>query len=137
MLLRLSIPDFLERLDTLLKAIDPQNLTYQNIKNPPFITGGRITEEHITPDLKGRKIPFPGHTGLYGNIEGLLNLFTQATNGSIITPDELKTLLKQPYQDPIVYNEDDTPFKNPNGGNLYTAKTAGFYRVPKNITAPN
>lgn len=137
MILRLSIPDFLERLDTILNIIDKDNLTYKNLENKVLITGGKLGLEYITPDTKGRGIPFPGHTGLYGNIEGLLNLYQKITNNSILTPTELSLLLKQPYSDPTVYNLDGTKIISKTGIPLYTAKVGGFYRSPSNITDPN
>ena len=138
MILRLSIPDFLDRLDQLLLTIDNNNLTYQNIINKDLITGGKIGSEHITPDPKGRDILFPGHTGLYSNIEGIMNFFNKAfyTN-SILTKEELDLLLKQPYTDPHVYNKDGNIAINKNGSNLYIAKVGGLYRKPNNIIDPS
>lgn len=138
MILRLSIPDFLERLDTILNIIDKNNLTYKNIEKKNIITGGRLGLEYFTPDTKGRNIPFPGHAGLYGNIEGLLNLFNQTfyTN-NIITKEELEILLTQPYQDPYIYDKNGNKAISKSGNNQYIAKIAGVYRKPKNIYDEN
>lgn len=134
MILRLSIPDFLERLDTILNIIDPDNLTYKNIENKQLITGGRLGLEYMTPDTKGRDILFPGHTGLYGNIEGLLNLFKKIffTN-DFLTKEELERLLKVPYNNPNVYNKDGSRAISKNGSPQYMAKVGGIYRTPTNI----
>lgn len=134
MILRLSIPDFLDRLDTILNLIDGDNLTYKNTSFKDKITGGRLGLEYFTPDTKGRGIDFPGHTGLYGNIEGLLNLFYQIffTN-NILTKEELEILLKVPYNDPSVYTKDGTRAVSKNGSMQYMAKTSGIYRTPTNM----
>ena len=137
MILRLSIPEFLERLDYVLSLIDPTNLTYKNTEFKELITGGKFSQEYITPDLKGRDILFPGHTGLYGNITGLLNLFTKILNNQILTKEELDLLLKQPYTDPIVYTKLGNIATSKNGSTQYMAKVAGFYRKPNNITDSN
>lgn len=138
MILRLSIKDFLERLDIVLNIIDPYNLTYKNIENKDLITGGKLNYEYITPDTKGRGIPFPGHTGLYGNIEGLLNLFNKIfyTN-DILTKEELELLLKQPYDDSTTYTKLGNVATSKNGSTLYMAKVAGIYRKPNNIVDSN
>ena len=134
MILRLSIPDFLERLDAVLNFIDPYNLTYKNLENKALITGGRHNLEHITPDTKGRDILFPGHTGMYGNIKGLLNLFKKVffTN-DILTKEELERLLSVPYDNPNVYNKDGSRAIGKNGSLQYMAKVGGIYRAPTNI----
>lgn len=138
MILRLSTNDFLERLDIVLKLIDPNNLTYNNIENRDLITGGKLNSEHITPDPKGRGIIFPGHTGLYGNIEGLLNLFSKVFySNTILSKEELNLLLSQPYPDPITYTKLGNVATSKNGSPLYMAKVAGIYRKPNNITNPN
>lgn len=138
MILRLSIEDFLERLDILLKLIDTNNLTYNNIDNKDLITGGKLNFEHITPDTKGRGILFPGHTGLYGNIEGLLNLFSKIFYSDIIlSKKELELLLRQPYHDPTTYTKLGNVATSKNGSPLYMAKVAGIYRKPDNIDNPN
>ncbi len=128
MILRLVIPDFLNKLDTLLQEIDSTNLTYKTNNKKENITGGKINEEYITPDLKGREITFPGHTGLYGNISGLLNLYDKLMNtDTILTKEEKEILLKQPYPLPIIYNKEKNKYQ-------YLNKVAGLYRVPKGIT---
>lgn len=138
MILRLSIKDFLERLDIVLKLIDPNNLTYKNTENKKIITGGKINCEHITPDPKGREILFPGHTGLYGNIEGLLNLFSKIFySNTILSKEELDLLLSQPYHDPITYTKLGNIATSKNGNPLYMAKVAGIYRKPNNIIDSN
>jgi len=134
MILRLSIPNFLEKLNTLLSYIDSINLTYKTNSTQKNITGGRINEEYITPDQKGRTIPFPGHTGLYGNIQGLLNLMTKIFyTESILSKEEQTLLLKQPYPDPRVYSKDGTPLPGKNNTYKYMAKIAGIYRKPTGI----
>ena len=138
MILRLSINNFLDKLDNLISTIDKNNLTYKNLEQKENITGGKLTEEFITQDQKGRSIPFPGHTGLYGNITGLLNLF----NGIIFTESilynkEKEQLFKQPYIDPIVYNKDGSIKVGKKKLTMYTAKIAGIYRKPKGITEEN
>ena len=134
MILRLSVPDFLDRLDELLMSIDKNNLTYKNIENIYNITGGKFGEEYITPDTKGRGILFPGHTGVYGNIEGLLNLFDNIFyNNKILTLEERETLLRQPYIDPVVYNKAGKQMVGKNNSLQYMAKVAGVYRKPLNI----
>lgn len=133
MILRLSIHDFLDKLNNLLNLIDEQNLTYLNLENNNNITGGKLEEEHLTPDRKGREIPFPGHTGIYGNITGLLNLFYKLLyTNDILNEDSREQLLKQPYQDPRVYNKDGSQIIRNNKA-YYTAKIAGLYRKPKGI----
>ncbi len=135
MILRQIIPNFLSELDSLLLNIDNKNLTYKNkVSN---ITGGKIGEENITPDPKGREITFPGHTGLYGNITGLLNLFSKITEtSSILTEEEKNILLKQPYQDPIVYNLDGTPKIARSNNPEYITKVAGLFRMPYGTKPP-
>lgn len=138
MILRLSIPEFLTKLDNLLSKIDNKNLSYDWINNKKNITGGKIESEYITPDPKGKKIFFPGHTGLYGNIEGLLNLFEKTFyEETIISKEEKEYLLKQPYQDPIVYSKDGTQLLGKNQSPQYMAKIAGIYRKPTGITDLN
>ena len=135
MILRQIIPNFLMKLDTLIQEIDANNLTYDNERKKDNITGGKINEEYITPDSKGRGIPFPGHTGLYGNIEGLLNLFFKITNtDTILTKKELETLLKEPYKEPIVYKINNQPLIVNNNRLRYICKTAGFQKIPYNLT---
>ena len=130
MILRQIIPNFIQELEQLLQQIDNQNLTY--INNTPNITGGTKNNEHITPDKKGREIIFPGHTGLYGNITGLLNLFDKLTHTNIILTEQEKELLwKQPYTDPYIYDKEN------NKTQKYMAKIAGIYRLPKGITTPS
>lgn len=138
MILRLSINDFISRLDIVLNLIDSNNLTYNNIDNRDLITGGKLNFEHITPDSKGRGILFPGHTGLYGNIEGLLNLFSKIFySDTILSKEELDLLLSQPYPDPITYTKLGNVATSKNGSPLYMAKVAGIYRKPNNIVSPN
>lgn len=138
MILRLSIPDFLPKLDKLLNKIDSKNLTYDWNKNKSNITGGKINAEYITPDPKGRTIPFPGHTGLYGNIDGLLNLIDKVFyQDIIITIQEKETLLKQPYPNPMVYTKEGTQLLGKNQSPQYMAKIAGIYRKPTGITDIN
>ena len=134
MILRLSINDFLKKLNDLLQIIDKNNLTYQNFTYKDNITGGKLEEEYITPDRKGRDIPFPGHTGLYGNITGLLNLFHYFlyTDNSL-TEEERKILFAQPYQDPTVYDKDKKQLLGKNGSKQYMAKISGIYRKPDGI----
>ena len=131
MILRQIIPNFLEELDNLLEQIDNKNLTYKN--NTSNITGGKKNEENITQDPKGRDIPFPGHTGLYGNIEGLLNLFNQLINtDNILTSQEKELLYKQPYQDPILY-QNNIPSLTKDNTPKYINKIAGIYKIPTGI----
>lgn len=138
MILRLSIIDFISRLDIVLKLIDPNNLTYKNIENKYLITGGKLNSEYITPDPKGRDIVFPGHTGLYGNIEGLLNLFSKVFySDTILSKEELELLLSQPYSDPITYTKLGNVASSKNGSTLYMAKIGGIYRMPDNIVDSN
>ena len=124
MILRLSLPMFLECLDKTLEIVDKDNLTYDYIKHKNNITGGKIDAEYLTPDTKGRGILFPGHTGLYGSINGLLNLYYKIINNGILTKEELDILLKQPYSNSIITNLDRTS---------YMTKISGFYRMPNNI----
>lgn len=132
MILRCAMPGFMEKIDTVLNLIDPFNLTYENTEYIGRVTGGRLGNEHFTPDLKGRCISFPGHTGLYGNIRGLLNFFEKVSRDSILTNEELELLLKQPYENPIIYNSLGEPvYKNQRI--LCTGKLAGFYIKPNNI----
>ena len=129
MILRQTIPNFLETLDILTN----DNLTYNN-QSRTNITGGKINEENITPDTKGRDIIFPGHTGIYSNITGLLNLFYSLLyTENILTDKEKKQLWTQPYMSPILYNENGTP-KKANNSFQYTNKIAGIYKVPKGIS---
>lgn len=138
MILRLTIQDFLDKMDHLLQLIDTTNLTYHWDLYKNSITGGKIGEEYITPDQKGRDILFPGHTGLYGNITGLINLFTTILNQeTILTKEELATLFKQPYPDPIVYNKDGSQLIGKNQSKQYMAKIAGVYRLPTGICEKN
>ena len=129
MIVRQTIPNFIEELNHLLKIIDYTNLSYSPVNNHQF-TGGKINEEYITPDLKGRDIIFPGHTGLYGNIEGLLNLFDKLSHTSnLLTSEEKNILYKQPYKNPIVKN---IITNQPQ----YINKIAGIYRMPNGVTEP-
>ncbi|MBQ8682030.1 MAG: serine hydrolase [Bacilli bacterium] len=138
MILRLSVPDFLDRLDKLLIGIDKNNLTYKNMENIDNITGGKLGEEYITPDPKGRSILLPGHTGMYGNIEGLLNLFNNLFyNDKILTFAEKEILLRQPYTDSVVYTKDGKQMVGKNNSLQYMAKVAGVYRKPLNIKDNN
>lgn len=138
MILSLSIPEFLSKLDHLLIKIDPINLTYNWNLHKEKITGGKITKEYITPDPKGRDILFPGHTGLYGNIEGLLNLFeTIIHEETILTHQDKELLIRQPYTDPIVYTKEGIQLIGKNGSPQYMAKIAGIYRKPTGITDIN
>lgn len=133
MILRLSIDNFLEKLYNLLKIIDNKNLTYLNLENKSNITGGKLGEEYISPDRKGRGIIFPGHTGLYGNINGLLNLFYKLMYTNIIFDDYSRNrLFKQPYNDSRVYDKDGS-FVIRNGKIYYMSKVAGIYRKPMGI----
>ena len=127
MILRQTIPNFIESLNKLLPQID-NNLTYLPENQKENITGGKINQEHLTPDPKGRNIPFPGHTGLYGNISGLLNLYYKLMNtNTILTQKEKQILFKQPYQQPLIYNKEKNKYQ-------YTNKVAGIFKVPNNIT---
>lgn len=136
MILRLSTNDFLKKLDSLLSMIDPINLTYDWKKAKENITGGKIGEEFITPDLKGRDILFPGHTGLYGNIDGLLQLFYKILyTEDILTSLEKKILFEQPYLDPTVYTKDGTQLIGKNQSPQYMAKISGIYRKPTGINS--
>ena len=138
MILRLSIDNFILKLDNLLNLIDDKNLTYKNFENKSLITGGKLEEEFLTPDRKGRKIIFPGHTGLYGNITGLLNLFENfIENDKILSKEEKEELFKQPYTDPKVYTKEGNIQTGKNGSPQYMAKIAGIYRKPNGITAPD
>ena len=132
MILRQIIPNFLIELDNLLNIIDKENLTYKINSN---ITGGKKNEENKTPDTKGRDIPFPGHTGLYGNVDGLITIFDKLINTeTILTTKEKEILYKQPYQDPIIYTKDNNPLLNSNNMPKYTNKIAGIYKIPNGIT---
>lgn len=138
MILRLSLEDFLKKLDQILITMDNTNLTYRWQEQQKNITGGKITEEYITPDPKGRDILFPGHTGLYGNITGLLQLFYKILHTEeILTEKEKERLFSQPYLDPIVYAKDGTQLKGKNGSLQYTAKVSGIYRKPTGIITDN
>lgn len=138
MILRLSIDNFILKLDNLLNLIDDKNLTYKNYEKKSLITGGKLDEEFLTPDRKGREIIFPGHTGLYGNITGLLNLFENfIENDKILSKEEKEELFKQPYTDPKVYTKDGNIQTGKNGSLQYMAKIAGIYRKPNGITAPD
>lgn len=137
-ILRLSINNFLEKLNNILELIDKNNLTYKNYQYKDKITGGKINEEFITPDTKGRDIIFPGHTGLYGNIDGLINLFYKIIYTEDIISNNSKTkTFQQPYTDPIVYNSDGSQKLGKNNSPQYMAKIAGIYRKPNGITNPN
>ncbi len=134
MILRHSINDFLNKLDAILLKIDNKNLIYDNRFHKSLITGGKISEEYITPDRKGRESLFPGHAGLYGNIEGVLNLFWQTLKkDNVISKEALATLLKQPYENPIVYDANGNWLVGKNNSLQYTSKIAGVYRKAKNI----
>lgn len=136
MILRLSLPQFLERLDIVLRLIDSDNLTYSNIQAKEMITGGRKGLEYVTPDTKGRGIIFPGHTGMYSNMNGLLNLFYKVFyTDCILTNGEKGLLLKKPYESPYVYNEDGTVKRTNTGKPIYTTKISGVYHKPENINA--
>ena len=138
MILRLSIDNFLEKLDNVLKIIDTNNLTYNNYNNKNIITGGKKGTEYITPDTKGRDIPYPGHTGLYGNITGLINMFDKIIfSNEILTDEDRKILFTQPYTNPVVYNSDGSQKIGKNGSKQYTCKIAGIYRKPNNIKENN
>ena len=132
MILRCAMPGFMEKIDTVLNLIDPFNLTYKNTEYIGRVTGGRLGNEHFTPDLKGRCISFPGHTGLYGNMRGLLNFFEKVSRDGILTNKELELLLKQPYENPIIYDSSGKPACI-NQRILCTGKLAGFYTKPNNI----
>lgn len=138
MILRLSIPDFLDRLDTVLSVIDNNNLTYKYTDYKDKITGGKLGFEYVTPDPKGQGILFPGHTGLYGNVNGILNLFQKVfyTN-DILTSDELELLLRQPYDDPSIYTVDGNRAVSKTNRFMYMAKVSGIYRKPNNICDSN
>ena len=128
MILRQTIPNFINNLDKLLLEIDPNNLTYKPEKQKENITGGKIYQEYLTPDPKGKDILFPGHTGLYGNISGLLNLFDSLINtDTILTKEEKEILLKQPYINPMIYNKEKNKYQ-------YTNKIAGLFKIPNGIT---
>ena len=123
MILRQTIPNFLNTLDNILKNT---NITYNNKTNN--ITGGKINEENITPDQKGRDIIFPGHTGLYSNIRNLINFIEKLiTTESLLTNKEKDLLWKQPYQYPYSYNKITKEQKCIN-------KISGIYKVPDNIS---
>lgn len=138
MIMRLSLENFLEKANDILTLIDNKNLTIDWKKHSNHITGGKITEEYITPDLKGRDILFPGHTGLYGNIIGLLQLFYKILyTEEILTTKEKERLFSQPYLNPIVYTKDGTQLLGKNGSPQYMAKVSGIYRKPTGINDPN
>ena len=138
MILRQSIYDFTSKLDGLLKVIDEDNLTYKNNDDKNNITGGKIGEEYITPDAKGRGIDFPGHTGLYGNIMGLIKMFDEIIyKEGIIDNEDKKILFSQPYDSPVVYNSDGSIRVGKNGSKQYMAKIAGIYRLPNGINDPD
>ncbi len=134
MILRLAIPQFIEQLDNLLNMIDNGNLTIYNEENKERITGGKLGEEYVTPDRKGRGILFPGHTGLYGNIQGLLSFVYQVfCTENILSFDERQMMLQQPYMDPIVYNKDGYQQIGKNGSLQYMCKVSGVYRKPLGV----
>ena len=124
MILRQIIPNFIEELN---EIIENTSFTYKNLENKENITGGKIGEEYITQDTKGRDIIFPGHTGLYGNINDILTLFNNIINTeNILTNEEKEQLWKQPYTYP--YSKDKTTLKE-----HCITKIAGIYKVPNNI----
>lgn len=134
MILRLAIPHFIEHLDALLTKIDKENLTIYNEKNKERITGGKQGEEYVTPDRKGRGIFFPGHTGLYGNIQGLLSFVYQLfCTENILSFEERQMMLQQPYMNPIVYNKDGYQQIGKNGSLQYMCKVSGVYRKPLGV----
>ena len=138
MILRQAIYDFQSKLDNLLKIIDNNNLTYKNMEHKNSITGGKLGEEYMTPDLKGRGIAFLGHTGLYGTIEGLINIFDKIFYSNDIINEKDRTLLfTQPYKNPIVYDKDGNIKTGKNGSKQYIAKVSGIYRLPKGIVDSN
>ena len=138
MILRGAIYNFTDKLDKLLLSIDNNNLSYKNIDNKDNITGGKYREEYITPDTKGRGIDFPGHTGLYGNIMGLINMFDMIINKEdILTNKDKEVLFSQPYSNPVVYDINGNVLVGKNGSKQYMAKVAGIYRKPSNISDPN
>ena len=133
MILRQTIPNFLDKLDELLDLIDKDNLTYNNI-NISNITGGKIGSEYVTPDPKGRGIKFPGHTGMYATILGLLKAFYKLVHTELLLNNfEKDTLWKQPYDDPHIYNLDGSYKTNSSNSYEYMNKVAGIFRVPNNI----
>ncbi len=134
MILRQAIYDFTSKLDILIKKIDENNLTYKNNINKDNITGGKLGEEYMTPDTKGRGIDFPGHTGLYGNIVGLIKMFDEIIyKENILSNKDKDILFSQPYNSPIVYNSDGSIKIGKNGSKQYMAKVAGIYRLPEKI----
>ncbi len=136
-ILRLTIPDFLMKLESILSKIDKNNLTYDSKNSSYPVVGGKIGEEFISPDRKGRDILFPGHTGLSGNITGLLNLFYKITcTDEILTSEEREILLTQPYVDPNVYTQEGIQKMNSNGSKAVMNKNAGFYYKPFYINDP-
>lgn len=136
MLLRQAIDNFTLKLDELLRIIDKDNLTYKNYDNKRNITGGKLGEEYITPDTKGRGIDFPGHTGLYGNIMGLINMFDKIiSKEDILTKEDKELLFSQPYDNPVVYDINGDIKRGKNGSKQYMAKVSGIYRLPNNITS--
>lgn len=137
MILRQAIYDFTNKLDKLLKEIDEDNLTYKNIENKDNITGGKLGEEYMTPDTKGRGIDFPGHAGLYGNIVGLIKMFDEIIyKENILSNRDKDILFSQPYESPVVYNSDGSIKVGKNGSKQYMAKVAGIYRLPNGIVDP-
>ena len=137
LILRLSIPDFLKELDFLLRKIDPENLIYQTDPCSRNITGGRVGVEYITPDPKGRGIIYPGHTGLYGNIGGLLHLFEQILfQNHLLSEEDKADLFRQPYDNPLVYKF-GADYLIREDCLQYTAKIAGIYRMPHSIREEN
>ncbi|MEE3342785.1 MAG: hypothetical protein VZS44_01695 [Bacilli bacterium] len=134
MILRQAIYDFASKLDSLLKEIDDSNLTYKNMADKDNITGGKLGEEYITPDTKGRGIDFPGHAGLYGNIVGLIKMFDEIIfKENILSNEDKDVLFSQPYGSPVVYNNDGSIKVGKNGSKQYMAKVAGIYRMPDGI----
>ena len=122
MILRNIIPNFLNDANNILKNT---NITYN--PNKYNTTGGKINEEYITQDPKGRNIIFPGHTGLYSNITNLLNFFYKLINKEeILTKKELNALLDQPYSYPYCLNNQTQEEK-------CITKTSGMYIAPKNL----
>lgn len=138
MILRQCIPDCLKKLDELLIKIDDENLIYKWNEHLTEVTGGRINQEFITPDLKGRDIYFPGHAGIYGNITGLLNLFQKFLySKDILTSKEREKLFSQPYVESVVYDKEGNQARGKNNSLQYMSKVAGVYREPYGIDDPN
>lgn len=130
MILRLALPNFLENLDMLLGQIDKTNNTYMSELCSLNTTGGKKNSEWITQDAKGRDIIFPGHTGLYSNVEGIMNLFYE-----ILFTEKYLTLKTKQRLFASPYTKRMSLFSNKNKEQKILTKVAGVYMTPKHMTS--